>query len=40
MCVCLQIEEVPGEMTQKDLAPDDVMILDLWDEVSVTISPR
>lgn len=30
-----QIEEVPGEMTQEDLAPDDVMILDTWDEVKV-----
>ncbi|KAM4616917.1 gelsolin-like isoform 1-T8 [Polymixia lowei] len=32
-----QIEEVPGEMTQDDLAPDDVMILDTWDQVFVWI---
>lgn len=34
-CSFYQIEEVPGEMTQEDLAPDDVMILDTWDEVKV-----
>lgn len=28
-----QIEEVPGEMTQ-DLAPDDVMLLDTWEQVT------
>lgn len=28
-----QIEEVPGEMTQDDLATDDVMILDTWEQV-------
>lgn len=28
------MEEVPGELTQDDLAPDDVMILDTWDQVS------
>ena len=28
-----QIEEVPGEMTQEDLATDDVMIMDTWDQV-------
>ncbi|MFT7813708.1 gelsolin-like [Arapaima gigas] len=27
------IEEVPGEMTQEDLATDDVMILDTWEQV-------
>lgn len=30
-----QMEEVPGELTQDDLAPDDVMILDVWDQVSL-----
>lgn len=29
------MEEVPGELTQDDLAPDDVMILDTWDQVSL-----
>ncbi|XP_062873588.1 gelsolin b [Trichomycterus rosablanca] len=32
-----RIEEVPGEMTQDDLAPDDVMLLDTWNEVFVWI---
>lgn len=36
MCVCVQMEEVPGELTQDDFAPDDVMILDTWDQVSLS----
>lgn len=31
--VVSQIEEVPGELMQEDLATDDVMLLDTWDQV-------
>lgn len=28
-----KVEEVPGDFTQSDLATDDVMLLDTWDQV-------
>lgn len=37
-CISVQMEEVPGEMMQADLAPDDVMVLDTWDQVSLLSS--
>ncbi|GAA6076467.1 scinderin like b, partial [Tachysurus ichikawai] len=29
----LTVEEVPGDFTQADLATDDVMLLDTWDQI-------
>uniref|UniRef100_A0A4W3IP34 Gelsolin n=1 Tax=Callorhinchus milii TaxID=7868 RepID=A0A4W3IP34_CALMI len=31
------IEEVPGDLTQDDLATDDVMLLDTWDQVFIWV---
>lgn len=31
--VLFQVEEVPGDFTQSDLATDDVMLLDTGDQV-------
>ena len=30
---CTQVDEVPGDFTQSDLATDDVMLLDTFDQV-------
>lgn len=32
-----QVEEVPGDFTQSDLATDDVMLLDTWDQVILSL---
>jgi len=36
-CAFSQVEEVPGDFNQSDLATDDVMLLDTWDQVSSRI---
>ncbi|TRY87533.1 hypothetical protein DNTS_007090 [Danionella cerebrum] len=33
----IMVEEVPGDFTQSDLATDDVMLLDTWDQVFLWI---
>lgn len=33
------MEEIGGELMQDDLIPDDIMILDTWDQVGGTASP-